>query len=199
MKQHFVNSCVKLINKYYDYSDEKINEIKYGLATVYITFTKTVVIFALTFILGIFKEMIVLLILYNLLRLTGFGLHAKESWQCWLSSIVSFIILPVMIRYFTINIYVKIALMAVCILFIFIYAPADTEKRPIVSKNRRLIYKSCCTLSAILYLILIIFINDNMISNSLLFATILETVLILPTTYKIFKLKYDNYKSYKKA
>ncbi|MEG2457823.1 MAG: accessory gene regulator B family protein [Bacilli bacterium] len=199
MKQHFVNSCVKLINKYYDYNDEKINEIKYGLATVYITFTKTVVIFALTFILGIFKEMIVLLILYNLLRLTGFGLHAKESWQCWLSSIVSFIILPVMIRYFTINIYVKIALMAVCILFIFIYAPADTEKRPIVSKNRRLIYKSCCTLSAILYLILIIFINDNMISNSLLFATILETVLILPTTYKIFKLKYDNYKSYKKA
>lgn len=79
MKKRFLDGCIKLIkdnNK--DISNEKIDEIRYGLEGVYLTISKTIFIFALTYVLGIFKEMFIMLIIFNILRTTGFGLHAKK-------------------------------------------------------------------------------------------------------------------------
>ena len=50
---------------------------------------------------------------------------------------------------------------------------------------------------AIIYIVLIFTINNYLIKNLLTFALILESILILPITYKIFKLPYNNYLKYK--
>ena len=147
-------------------------------------------------ILGIFKEMILLLLFFNILRATGFGLHAKKSWECLISSTIIFIFLPFIATYVTIPAYIKCALGILAIILVYIYSPADTEKRPIISKIRRDKYKFITTINCILLVFIMIFINNEVISNLILFAVYTEITMIIPLTYKMFNLGYKNYLTY---
>ena len=177
-----------------DISNEKIDEIRYGLEGVYLTISKTIFIFALTYILGIFKEMFIMLIIFNLLRTTGFGLHAKKSWQCWVSSTILFIIFPLLSNYIVLPIYIKIIMGIFSIILIFIYAPADTYKHPLVNKKKRLIWKYITTINTIILVFISILIKDNCIANLIIFAIYTEILLINPISYKLLDLPYNNYK-----
>ncbi len=198
MKEIIINKAMNHIKKKGNYSEEKLAEIKYGLSTLYINITKTIVIFTLDYFLGIIKELLLILLFYGLLRLTGFGLHAKKSWQCWIGSLFTFLLLPFLVKALTINIYIRIIISILSIIFIAIYAPADTEKRPLIRKNRRILYKLICTVTAIILTIYSFHTEDILIQNSILFSLMLECIMISPLSYKIFKLKYANYKNYKK-
>lgn len=198
MKKVFLNYCLNIIKKNNNnITDEKLDEIRYGLEGIYLTFTKMIVIFLICWILGIFREMLLLLIFFNLLRMPGFGLHAKKSWQCWVSSILMFIFFPFLSKYLIIPISIKTILGLVSIIIFFVYAPADTEKHPLVNKKKRLIWKFLATCECIIFVFLSIFIKDSIISNLIIFGIYTEVLLIIPITYKIFKLPYNNYKRYK--
>ena len=198
MKEIIINKAMNRVKKNGNYTEEKLAEIKYGLSTLYINITKTIVIFTLDYFLGIIKELLLILLFYGLLRLTGFGLHAKKSWQCWIGSLFTFLLLPFLVKVLTINIYVRLIISALSIIFIAIYAPADTEKRPLIRKKRRIIYKIVCTITAIALTIYSFYTKNILIQNSILFSLMLECIMISPLSYKIFKLKYANYKNYKK-
>ena len=197
MKQNVLGYCLNLISDTRpDIDDIKLDEIRYGLEAIYITLTKTVVIFTLAIILNIFKEMFLLLLFFNILRTTGFGLHATKGWICLLSSSLVFIFLPFISKIITIPLLIKSLLGIGAIILVFIYAPADTIKRPIINKNRRAIYKSITTISCIILSFLSIMINDNTLSNLIIFGIYIEIILILPITYKMFNLSYNNYLNY---
>lgn len=196
MKKEFVNFSISQVKKYYNYSDEKNEEIIYGLEVLYITITKTIVIFSLVYFLGLFKPFILLFTFYSLLRLTAFGLHAKESWQCWIGSIIIFVLVPYLINALVISKAIKFICSIIGIILIAIYAPSDTEKRPIVNKKKRLIYKCLSLSTASIYCLLMLIIKENLLTNVLFFSVILEVFMILPITYKIFNLSYNNYKNY---
>lgn len=198
MKNLIINKLMASIEKKNKYDKVKLAEIKYGLSTLYINITKTIVIFTLAYFLNIIKELLLILLFYGLLRLTGFGLHAKKSWQCWIGSLVTFLLLPYIVKTLTINFYIRLIISTLSVIFIFIYAPADTEKRPLIRKKRRILYKIMCTLTSIGLVIYSLFTKNILIQNSIFFSLILECFMISPLTYKIFKLKYANYKNYKK-
>ena len=103
-----------------------------------------------------------------------------------------FILLPYLSLYININVYIKSLISILCILYIYKYAPSDTEKRPIINRKRRLIYRFVSTLICICYSFILLFV-DNFLSNALLFSMILESFMISPTVYKVFKLPYNNY------
>ena len=198
MKKFIIKKCMNYIEKNTDYDDIKLKEIEYGIVSIYLTFSKFIVISFLCFILGIFKEMLIFTLFFNILRLTGFGLHATKSWMCWISSTIIFICIPILCIYLNLNIYLKIIICLLCIFLMFKNAPADTKKKPIVNKKRRKIYKIISTLFAIIFSISSIMIKDNFLSNSLIFALMLENCLISPIVYKLFKLPYNNYITYLK-
>jgi accessory gene regulator B len=76
------------------------------------------------------------------------------------------------------------------------YAPADTEKRPLINEKKRNKLKIISSIKGILYLVLIIYFKDNPISGYLLCGLIESVLMIHPFVYKIFNLSYDNYKNY---
>ena len=199
MKELVVNGIMNNITKYYDYNNTKINEIKYGIESLYLTITKTIIIFIISFILNITKELMLLFVFYSLIRLTGFGVHAKKSWHCWVTSLITFVLIPLLIKYVTLNKKFIIISYTIFTLLLLEYAPADTEKRPLINKKRRIIYKVLTILLVISYLIYSLIQKDNItIINTLYFSILLETLLVLPCTYKLFGVKYNNYKNYKK-
>lgn len=179
------------------YNKEQLEEIKYGLESIYLTISKVVVILFISFLLGLFKEAILFLLIFNILRAFAFGLHASKSIYCWISSSISFLLIPYVSKTINFPFIFYIISCIICFILICLFAPADTIKRPLINKRKRHIYKLLSIFVSLIYAVLIFTTTNILLKNLLTFALILETILILPITYKIFKLPYNNYKNYK--
>lgn len=193
MKDYIINKCMNYIKINTNYDEIKQKEIKYGLEAIYLTITKSIIIFSIAIVLGIFKEMIIFIFTYNLLRSTSFGLHATKSWICLISSSILFIGIPYLCILSSIPIYIKVIVGILGICFMFKNSPADTKKKPIINKKKRKIYKLISTTLVVIYSFLMIIIKDNFLINCMFYSIILQNLLISPTVYKIFKLPYNNY------
>lgn len=197
MKKKFLNMTLNIVKKDNpNITDVQLDEIRYGLEGFYLTLTKMVVIIPLAFLLGVGKELILMLIFYNLLRENAGGLHATKSWMCWLSSSIIFLFFPLLSKRIVFTLTWKVILGIIGIILIFIYAPADTIKAPIIKKKNRDKKKIKATLMTIIFVFISTFIQHEVISNLILFGIYTEVILILPITYKVFHLSYNNYKNY---
>ena len=199
MKNILLDSIINNIKKYYNYDEVKLKEIRYGLESLYLSLTKIIVVIILSIIFKTTKELLLLFLFYGLLRLAGFGVHAKKTIHCWFTSIPLFVIVPYLIKTITINNHILMSISLLSTILLIIYAPADTEKRPLINKKKRLIYKILTSIISVIYFIIIIHSKNNYISNLLFFSILIETLFVLPITYKILGVKYDNYKRYKKG
>ena len=109
MRERFLKKSMDSVKKKYpDYSEEKLEEIEYGLDAIYLNIPKTIIIFFLSIVLGIFKDMILLLLFYGILRTFAFGMHASKSLHCLVISTVMFIGGALICKYVNMNSYVKI-------------------------------------------------------------------------------------------
>ena len=197
MKKLIINKCMELVTTYNkDLSQRDIDKIKYGLEGLYLTITKLIFIIIVSIILGIWKETLLLILIFNGIRLTAFGVHAKRSIDCLISSTLFFILFPILCIKLTIPLIVKIILVIPLTVLIGIFAPADTEKRPLINKKKRKIYKILSIIISIIYMTIAIVIKDNTLSNCFIFAIVIQIIIMLPITYKIFGVSYNNYKTY---
>lgn len=197
MKDKILNKCMNSVReKYPNYGQDKLDEIEYGLEAIYLTFTKVIVIFSIAYILGVLKELVIVLLFYNLLRTTAFGMHAKKSWHCYLISISVFVGGAMLCKYININVYVKLVLSSISFICMILYAPADTYKRPLINSKKRKIYKISSIFISLVYIIFIFIFKDNVISNYLFMGFLAASMMIHPVTYRMFQLPYNNYKTY---
>ena len=196
MKKIFLQYAMTNISNNGNYSEEKLEEIAYGLEAIYLTITKMVVLFALAIILGIVKNFLLILIFYNLIRINAFGIHASKSIYCLISSIVFFIGGALLCKYVDIPQIILVSTSILSIICLLLYAPSDTHKRPLINKRKRRRYKILSVLSGVIYLIFIIVLSDNSIVNYIWLGLMEATLMILPITYRIFKQPYNNYKTY---
>ena len=197
MKKLIINKCMELVTTYNkDLSQRDIDKIKYGLEGLYLTITKLIFIIIVSIILGIWKETLLLIIIFNGIRLTAFGVHAKRSIDCLISSTLFFILFPIICIKLTIPLIIKVILFIPLTVLIGIFAPADTEKRPLINKKKRKIYKILSIIISIIYMTIAIVIKNNIFSNCFIFAIVIQIIIMLPITYKIFGVSYNNYKNY---
>ncbi len=197
MKKALLNKIEKAIRKQYPkYDDDKIAVIMYGIEGLYITITKTIVIFALAFFLGIFKSLLLLLLFFNGVRLFAFGMHAPNGIVCLIISTLLFIGIAYLSTLITIPSIGLFIIYGICFMLMLLFAPADTIKRPLIKKKKRVTYKILSLTITAIYFLICLFINNSLIINSITFGLIIECILINPLTYKLFKLPFNNYKTY---
>lgn len=197
MKEVFINNSMNLIRKNYpNYSEERLEELKYGLLGLYLTISKSIIIFGIAPYLNVFYELLIFTIIYNILRAVSFGMHASNSLICLVSSTIIFLGATYLSKILIIPINIKIILGIIGIILIYKNSPADTKKRPIVSPKRRKIYKTISTCIAIIFVINSTIINNQFLANSFILSLLIQCVFTSPTMYKICGEPYDNYKSY---
>lgn len=197
MKKRFLNKIRSSISKQYpNYNNDKLDEIMYGVEGIYLTITKCIVIFTIALILGIFKELLLLLLAFNFIRLFAFGMHASKSSICLIFSSALFIggaylcktiVLPTTLIYI---------LYLIVLIIMILYSPSDTVKRPLIRKNRRLKFKILSVMVTTTYFITTLLINNNLYINCMIFGLVIECILIIPITYKAFNMPYKNYVNY---
>lgn len=197
IKNFVINNSMNLVKQNNNYSKDQLEEIKYGIESIYLLLTKFIVIMTIAAILGLFKEAIIFLLLFNILRGFAFGIHASKSLWCWISSSISFILIPLICKNVAFPNLFFIITSIICLISFILFAPADTEKRPLINSKKRKKFKILSIIFAIIYIILIFIIKNSLLKNLLIFSLIFQTILILPITYKLFKLPYNNYLNYK--
>jgi accessory gene regulator B len=195
MRKKVVNKIVQYIKSKKKLSKDEEDIIVYGLESLYILITKLFIISLVAYLLDIFIEYIIFLLLFNIIRIFAYGLHATKSYICLIISLLAFTVLPYICIKMVIPFVYKIVIGIVLILLTYKNSPADTHKRPLINKKRRYKLKITSTIISIIYIILSLFVS-NFISNALIFSLLLENIFISPTTYKIFKLPYNNYLNY---
>ena len=198
MKKIILNKVMNFIDNG-TYSKNDLEKIKYGLECIYIFISKGIVIFTISYLLGLLKYTTIFLLFYSPLRMFACGIHAKNSIACLITSALLFVIIPFVCKISIIPFYIHMIIIIISAILLIIYAPADTEKRPMINKKRRLKAKMKTTIVSIIYIALMFYVKKSFILNSILFSTLLEAIMILPITYKIFGLPYRNYINYLKV
>lgn len=196
IKSKFLNYSLNLITRYNSYSNSDIEKLKYGLEGLYLTITKIIIILIISLILDMFKETILVLIFFNIIRYFGFGFHAGKSYQCLICSIFNFIVIPYIYMNLTLSDSLLGIICIICITGFILYAPADTVKRPLPNKKKRIIRKFLTVLTAIIYICLIFILKNDYLSKLLISAMTIQAIAVNPLTYKLFNQPYRNYKNY---
>ena len=194
MKEKFLDYTINYLKKYNNYSKDEIKKLRYGLEGIYLTLTKTIVILLVSLILGILMEVVIGLILFNIIRYFAFGFHAEKSFECLLLSLFNFVLIPYILLNTSFNLITNETICAICFILILLFAPADTVKRPLKSKKKRVIRKILTCITGIIYITLAIIFNNHFISDLLISSLISTSIVICPITYMIFRQPYNNYK-----
>lgn len=196
MKEVFLERSLQLLNKEYNYQGDDLDRVKYGLEVIYISITKMFVILLVSIIFKAFKETLLMIIFVNGLRTFAYGIHAKKSWHCYISSIICFVLSPMLFKFIEISIIQKILLSIICFISYVVFAPADTHKRPLINKEHRKKLKINALIVCSIYIAIIFISKNTLINNMIILSMITEMFVINPIIYKIFDMPYNNYMTY---
>lgn len=186
----------KIKGKIPEIDDEKEAIINFGVFLLFGEIPKILTLFILGFLLQIGWYSVTIYFLLAPYRSFTGGFHLKTHWGCMLSSIVLYIIPILVAKYITIpQDYVRYIITGVIailsIIFIFKYAPADTENIPILSKKERKTKRIKSYISLAILLVVILFVPNTIISYMLLYGIFLQDLTLTPIAYKLTKNKYS--------
>lgn len=192
----FADKTMFFLEKYNDYSDKDRIIAHYGLETLYILVTKTIIVIIVSLFFNITKEMLIFILLYSILRFYAGGIHLSSSIGCTILSTIVLLFFPIMCKNIIITMPYKLIIDGLSIYLVAMYSPADTVKKPIINDKHRNKLRLTSYLFYLIWLIFSIFIKNNFYSNLFTLSMLLEGVLISPCMYKLFKQPYNNYLIY---
>ena len=191
--------CIFLTNKIRkempEVDDERAEIIEYGLHLLIGELPKTFIILGLSYLLGVFKLTLLTVLLLMPYRASSGGFHLKTHIgcivgttliYCGVAKISSYIIFYNQIIKYIIILSVWIFGM----IMIHLYAPADTENVPILSKKERKQKKIQPYIFLSIALLIACIIPNNEISNILIFGYLIQSITITKFAYRLTKNKY---------
>lgn len=196
MKEVFINSSIDYLKKNGYNSKLDIEKYTYGLEGLYSFVSKFFVTFLICLIIGTWKEFLLLQLFYFIIRMFAFGIHASNNRNCWIISIIMYVVIPHLIKNINLSNNIILILSIISASVIAIFAPSDTEARPLIRKKKRIVDKILAIVISIIYISIILVYKDNYLSKIIMSALLLEAIMVNPLTYFIFRHPYNNYKNY---
>lgn len=182
-----------------DIDDEKAEIITYGIELIIGEIPKIFLLFVLSFILGIGWYTVFAYVALIPYRASSGGFHLKTHVGCIIGSSVFYYGIVYLSKFIILNLVQKYIIIVIALIFgvimVSLYAPADTENIPIISKKERKRKKVLSYTTLVLTLIASIFIKDSIISNILILGIIIQSFMISRLAYLLTNNKYG-YKVY---
>lgn len=203
MVNKFCNYLVSKIRKQMpEIDDEKAEVILYGVQLIVGEIPKFFLMFGFGILLGLWWQTALAFFLLLPYKAVSGGFHLKTHLGCiictnlvycgnaFVSTIWNF---PnELVKYITI-----LSVWIFGMVMVSIYAPADTENVPILTKRERKIKKILSYIFLSLNMIVALFIPNMVISNILILGSFIQTISITRIAYKLTNNKYG-YEEYVK-
>ena len=184
----------KMKRKMPEIDDEQAEIITYGLQMIIGEIPKLFLIFAVGFLFGVGWYMIFAYFAMLPYRAMSGGFHLKTHLGCLIGTVLFYygnIIISSLLYLDNLQKYILIGLTLIFGVFmVSMYAPADTENVPILSKRERKRKKILSYCALIITLAVSAIVPDRMLSNILIIGTIIQSISITKLAYKITKNKY---------
>ena len=181
--------------------ETSLNEIEYlkiklGIESILINISKSLIVF----FAAMFFQTLILTILayvaYVAVRKFSQGLHAKSSVMCTIVSILMFVAVPYMVQNVVID-RLWVFLVGVGTTYLlYKYAPADTEKSPIIDYDVRKQLKWRSVGANIFLMFIALVVYNSMVRTMIVTGVVMQIIMVLPITYKILGRGYNNYEEY---
>ncbi len=176
---------------------EKIAELQYGTYHIVSAIIKLTILYTIAAILGVFREILLSMAAFSLLRYFAGGVHARTHSGCtfvgnfvitYLPLLAAKLLNNISILRDTYNIIYSTSFI-LTIIIVIKYAPSDLKNKPVHSINLRRKLRLGAIITLLIYYIIIINI-PTYASNIITVSAILEVASIMPTAYKLFRNEY---------
>ena len=182
-----------------DIDDEKAEVITYGIELIIGEIPKIFLLFIFSFIIGIGWYTVLAYVVLIPYRASSGGFHLKTHIGCIVGSSLFYYGIVYLSKFIILNLVQKYIIIGIALVFgvimVSLYAPADTENIPIISKKERKRKKVLSYITLMLTLTASVFIKDSVISNILIFGVIVQSFMISRLAYLLTNNKYG-YKVY---
>ena len=174
--------------------DDRAEVINYGLQNIVGEIPKIFLLFIISYIIGMLKEVLFLFIVLTPYRGASGGFHLKTHLGCIVGTTafycgIVFLSQHVILQDITKYVFIGISWVFGMVM-IKLYAPADTENVPILSKKDRKKKQIIAYITYSIGLMVALIVPNNMISNILLFGNLIQTLTITKLAYRLTKNKY---------
>ena len=167
-----------------------------GIERILMSVSKLLIIYALSLLLGVFVQTVIIQFSFSLLKRYSLGLHALSNTVCTVVSCLLFVIIPWVLTGFELtNIGTVIAFIPV-MSCLYLYAPADTKARPLIGAQLRTRFKQKAMVCGIIILMAALVIPNERVKLLVTIGAVYQVITILPLTYKILKRSERNYENY---
>ena len=202
MIEKFCNQILKRMRKKMpEMTDEKAEIILYGLQLIIGEIPKVFLLFVVSFLLGIGWYMVFAYIVIMPYRAVSGGFHLHTHIGCILGSCIFFYGNIFISKFLVLNNNQRYILVALTLIFgllmVSMYAPADTESLPIISKKERKKKKILSYITLVVTLGISLVVKEEILSNILIVGVLMQTMLITRLAYKLTNNKYG-YEEYAK-
>ncbi|SJZ41184.1 accessory gene regulator B [Pilibacter termitis] len=171
--------------------------VAYFVESWLLDLSKTLLVYGVAFFVGCVSETFFMHLAYVIVRRSAGGWHAATSIHCSLFSISCFVGIPFLIKMFQLSLIKGFYFPVSLVIFVitFLYAPADTEKNPLLDVADR---KKKRVASVVKVCVLLLITSQLPATIQLLtFAGLLvECLMIAPFIYNLTKEGYRNYERY---
>lgn len=177
-----------------DIDDEKAEVINYGLQNIIGEIPKTFLVLIISYFLGIWKETLITFLLLMPYKTFSGGLHLKTHLGCIMGTTIFYCGIPALAKVIALSGMLKYMIIACIWIFgvcmIKLYAPADTENVPILTKKDRKRKQIFSYITFSIGLLIAGFINYNTVSNIIIFGYFLQSLMITKLAYRLTNNKY---------
>lgn len=174
--------------------DERAEVINYGIHLIVGEIPKFFIIMGIAYLLGVLDLTILAYFLMLPFRGASGGFHLKTHIGCIVGTVIFFSGTGLLGKYLilspTVKYIVTFLVWVFGMIMVKLYAPADTENVPIISKkdrkNKRILSYIALTISILASLL----IKDVVISNIIVYGMLLQSITITRFAYKLTNNKY---------
>ncbi len=175
--------------------DEQAEIIMYGIQLIVGEIPKIFLMFIVGFALGLWWQTLLAFFLLLPYKTTSGGFHLKTHLGCFLCTNIVYCGNAILSTIFTFPSdlvrYIVIGVIYIFgIIMVSIYAPADTENLPILTKKERKVKKILSYVFLTINMIGAVIIPNTVIQNLIIFGTFVQTISITRIAYIITKNKY---------
>lgn len=170
--------------------DERAEIINYGLHILIGEIPKNFIILGLAYLLGVFKSTLITILLLLPFRSVSGGFHLKTHIGCILGTTCIYCGIAKISSYIifhnpTIKYITLLSIWIFGMVMVYLYAPADTENVPILSKKERKRKKIASYIILSIAMIIAGIISNREISNILIFGHFVQATMITRLAYKL--------------
>lgn len=186
MIKKFIEWLISDLSRHNNYTIQQKEEMNYVLTSLIYEITKAVLILTVFYLLGYFKECLLILIYMIAIKPFTGGYHEENQKKCFLSTLIIIMLIIILSKTSNLNIISSIILSLISIFCIYNQVPIINPKMPLTKEKLIKKNRTIGIINTVIFIILsIIMFNIKWFSQIIVWTCVVQTMLLFNKLKKI--------------